>query len=252
MKAAKIRIEVPVTSFRYPHFLIGRQASFLMPPPSTIYGHIASAAGKWFDPATVRFAYRFQFTARGSDLEHQHVITRGKQSFTLKGQKYPVSVQGRVQPHLRDFLFGCKLDLYLDPPELVEFFQNPAFCVVLGRSQDLASIVSVKQVRLEEARGAYLEQTILPFTMRPLLGRGITVMMPRYIGPPPERDPLFDRFILLPDIVYAGEVDHSNRLLQYEGWSEKGWLVDPETPLKQGVHMGLVFHSFVEPNASEI
>jgi CRISPR-associated protein Cas5t len=250
MKVAKIEIEVPITSFRYPHFLIGRQAGFLMPPPSTIYGHIASAVGEWFDPASVRFAYRFQFTAMGSDLEHQHVITRGGKDFEWMGRRYPVSVQGKVQPHLRDFLFGCSLTLYLDRPEFAEAFRNPAFCVVLGRSQDLARILSVEEISLENAKGAYLEQTLLPFSMRTLLGRGVTLMMPRYIEPPPFREPHFDRFIMLQDLVYAGDVQHSNRLLKYEDAQEKSsWLVDPSSPLKGGVHRSLVFHSFVKEHA---
>lgn len=246
MKVAKVQIETPITSFRYPHFLIGRQTSFEMPPPSTIYGHIASALGEWFDPAAVKFAYQFSFQAKGSDLEHQHVITKGGQAFQSGERKYPVSTQAVVQPHLRDFLFGCRLTLYLYPYDLAEAFRHPVFCVVLGRSQDLASITSVEVVELEKAKGAYLEQTLLPFSMRPLLGRGVTVLMPRYIEPPPGREPYFARYIMLFDLIYAGEVSHTNRLLQYEGRLPEEWLVDPYSPPKQeGAKMGLVFHSFV-------
>ena len=246
MKVAKVQIEAPILSFRYPHFLIGRQAAFDMPPPSTIYGHIASAVGEWFDPATVKFAYHFSFQAKGSDLEHQHIITRGGQNFYWGANKYPTSTQAVVQPHLRDFLFGCRLTLYLYPSDLAEAFRYPVFCVNLGRSQDLASITSVKEVELARAKGAYLEQTLLPFTMRPLLGRGVTVLMPRYIEPPPDREPHFSRYIMLFDPVYAGEVSHTNRMLYYEGLSPEEWLIDQYSPPKNdGVKRGLVFHSFV-------
>lgn len=244
MRVAKVRIKAPIVSFRYPHFLIGRQATYNMPPPSTIYGHIASAIGRWFDPATVKFAYQFSFQSKGGDLEHQHIISRGKGSFDYGGNKYPTSTRAVVQPHLRDYLFGCTLTLYLYPSELVNAFRNPAFCVVLGRSQDLASIVSTETVELKKAKGAYLEQTLLPFSMRPMLARGVTVLMPRYIEPPPERRPHFGRYIMLFDMVYAGDVSHSNRLLQRQGPGE--WLVDPFSPKKHdGVKRGLVFHSFV-------
>lgn len=253
MKVAKVTIEAPTASFRYPHFLIGRQTSFEMPPPSTIYGHIASAVGEWFDPATVRFAYHFSFQSKASDLEHQHVITRGGQAFKMGNQKYPISTQAVIQPHLRDFLFDCRLTLYLYPSDLADVFRNPVFCVVLGRSQDLASIVSVEVIELRKAKGAYLEQTLLPFAMRPLLGRGVTVLMPRYIEPPPGREPHFGRFIMLFDLVYAGDVSHSNRLLQYDNQTPQEWLIDPHSPQKHdGVKRGLVFHSFVgdEDNAA--
>lgn len=254
MKVAKIRIEAPVASFRYPHFLIGRQASFDMPPPSTIYGHIASAIGELFDPVSVHFAYHFSFQSRCRDLEHQHIIRKGKGVREWAGQKYPVAVEGGVQPCWRDFLFDCCLTLYLHPPEMAEAFRHPAFCVILGRSQDLAKIASVKVIELVKAKGAYLEHTLLPFSMRPLLGCGVAILMPCYIEPPPERQPHFSRFIVLHNLIFAGEVDHSNRLLSFEGvspWAKgvpEGWLIDPESPLKQGVHWAAIFHSFVGEN----
>src|SRR5437016_4523382 len=76
-KVARITIEAPVASFRYPHFLVGRQPSYDMPPPSTIYGHIASAMGELPDPSKIRFGYHFTSVSRTSDLEHQHIIWRG-------------------------------------------------------------------------------------------------------------------------------------------------------------------------------
>src|SRR6516225_4207762 len=102
MRVAKIVIEAPVTSFRYPHFLIGRQVSFDMPPPSTIYGHVASAVGELIKPQSFRFGYVFEFQSRASDLEHQHVVSLGRrrQSFRLNNEQLPVSVQATVQPHL--------------------------------------------------------------------------------------------------------------------------------------------------------
>lgn len=232
-----------MASFRYPHFLIGRQITFDMPPPSTIYGHIASAVGEWIDPKPLKFAYHFTFSAKGSDLEHQHIISRGKGRFEVGGKKYPTATSGIIQPHYRDFLFDCRLTLYLSPASLAEAFRNPCFCVNFGRSQDLARIVSVEEVELQEAKGAYLESTLLPFSMRRYTGKGITVLMPRYISPPPEREPSFARYIILHDRLFAGDVDTPRqKLLQYE---DDRWWVDPSTPLVEGVHAGIVFHSFV-------
>ena len=50
MRVLRVLIEAPVTSFRYPHFLIGRQITYDMPPPSTIYGHVMSAVGRLLPP----------------------------------------------------------------------------------------------------------------------------------------------------------------------------------------------------------
>jgi CRISPR-associated protein Cas5t len=246
MRVARIAIEAHAASFRYPHFLIARQISFDMPPPATIYGHIASAAGELLPPSAFRFGYIFEFQSKGSDLEHQHVISPGgsRQTFSHEGVKLPVSVEAVVQPHLRDFLFKPKLTLYLDPPELAEAFREPAFCVVLGRSQDLANIVSIETLELEPAPGAYLENTLLPFSFRPCTAMGVTVSMPRYIEPPPARLAHFERYICLRERVFAGTVERSDelgirRLIQREPTS---WWVDPASPSFHGVKRAVVFH----------
>jgi CRISPR-associated protein Cas5t len=249
MRVAKLVIEAPVTSFRYPHFLIARQVSFDMPPPSTIYGHISSAVGELIPPESFRFAYSFEFQGRASDLEHQHIISpgRSRQSFNEGGNKYPVSVEAVVQPHLRDILFKPRLTLYLDPPDLASAFRSPVFCVVLGRSQDLAQIVSVEELDLQRSTGAYLEHTLLPFSFRPAARFGVTVLMPRYIEPPPERRAHFDRFISLRERLFAGVVEegqglNSRRLIE-SGETTGPWWVDPSTPRYHGVHRAVIFHS---------
>src|SRR5437773_790362 len=176
MRVLRVLIEAPVTSFRYPHFLIGRQITYDMPPPSTIYGHVMSAVGRLLPPESLEFGYHFTHKARASDLEHQHIWNRNRGK---KSVNYDIT----VQPHHRDFLYDCRLVLYLKSDrieELVHAFREPVFCVNLGRSQDLASIRSVEAIELTEARPAYVESTILPFhTMRERIGRGITATMPK-------------------------------------------------------------------------
>lgn len=248
LKAARIVIEAPVVSFRYPHFLVGRQVTYVMPPPSTILGQVAAATGGWPDPEWFRFSYVFSYAARDKDLEHQHVIYRagGRTRMQVNGEEYPVSVEGNVQPHERDFLFGAKLVLYVDRPELAEAFLRPQYCLSLGRSQDLACVVDAREVELVEAERAYLENTLLPFSYRPRVGRGTTVLMPRHIEPPPERVAFFERFITLPELVYAGrweegKINPSRRVMNEE--TDEGWLVDPESSQENGVHRGIVWIS---------
>jgi CRISPR-associated protein Cas5t len=219
-----------------------------MPPPSTIYGHVASALGELPDPESFQFGYIFKFRSRGSDLEHQHVISAGGAKFTFEGEKYLTSVQATVQPHVRDFLFDARLTLYITRPEWAVAFRAPIFCVILGRSQDLASITAVDEVDLEERTGAYLENTILPFSYRPHIGIGGTALMPRYIGPPPERRAEFDRFIPLRERIFAGEFEGVASLSQrfrMLGQAEPSWWVDPETTTSRGVQRAVILHSFV-------
>lgn len=246
----RILVEAPATSFRYPHFLVGRQLSYTMPPPSTIYGHIASALGELPNPEGFQFGYDFRSASRSSDLEHQHIITAGGQAFAAGGKKYETSVQATVQPHWRDFLFKPRLVLYLSRTDWAESFRSPAFCVVLGRSQDLASIAKVEKIELEQRNGAYFEHTLLPFSYRPYVALGTTVLMPRWISPPPERHPRFDRFITVhQERLFAGAFDNPNdvaqprRMLGQHG--EQMWWVDPDSRPDHGVHRAVVFHSCV-------
>jgi CRISPR-associated protein Cas5t len=249
MRVLRVSIEAPITSFRHPHFLIGRQLTYEMPPPSTIYGHVMSAVGELWPPKSIEFGYHFKFKAKARDLEHQHILSR-------KAGKTKVSYDITVQPHQRDFLFDCSLTLYLKSERLEELrnaFRQPVFCVNLGRSQDLASIRRVEEIELAVADSCYLESTLLPFeSMRLRTGRGITAVMPKYIGPPPLRDPLFERYVVLQQRIFAGplaqipsiaEVDRM--LKRADAADSDAWLVDASTGDDRGMRRGVVFHGFV-------
>ena len=247
-RVTRITVEAPVTSFRYPFFQIGRQVSYDMPPPSTIYGHVASALGELPDPKALQFAYHFISKGRARDLEYQHVIFAGGSKFEDRGAKWPIAVQGSVQPQERDFLFQARLTLYLDGEEWAEIFGRPAFCVVLGRSQDLAEITCVKVCELEAAESCYLENTLLPFSWRPRVGWGSTVQMPRYIEPPPARFPHFDRFVVLRERVFDSELPEiapSRRVLR-EAQERAHYWVDPKSEEIHGLRRGLIFHSCMD------
>jgi CRISPR-associated protein Cas5t len=215
-----------------------------MPAPSTIYGHIASALGELPDPASFQFGIDFRFVSRCSDLEHQHIITAGGQPFTESGRKYRTSVQATIQPHFRDFLFRPRMLLYITRPEWIEAFRSPAFCVILGRSQHLASVTSIADVELQEREGVYLENTLLPFSFRPYLPVGTTLLMPGLIEPPPGRRAHFERYIALHnERVFAGSYTEPVGRRMLGGDDRKTWLVDPETPIIRGVQRAVILHS---------
>lgn len=247
MRVLRVELEAPVCSFRYPHFLVGRQVTFDMPPPSTIFGHIASALGEWPDPAAVRFAYYFACLGKGEDLENQHIITPAAGRPLPSGE--PRVLDATVQPTRRQFLLDARLTLYVDRLDLRPAFEVPAFPVVLGRSQDLACYTRVEEVELERSDRGYFEGTILPFEFRARTGRGITVLMPRYIAPPPRRDATFERFIVLREPVYQAppgveEPSGSQRLLNSTEWPSELW-VDPDSPERAGMRRAVWLIAFV-------
>lgn len=265
----KVTVEAAVVSFRYPHFLIGRQPTFDMPPPSTIYGHVASALGEWPE-RPLRFAYTFSARCRAADLEHQHVInaTSGKLPGEIVdplwsppeavGKKKPTkkeltpkllekTTEAVVQPHVRDFLFDVRLELFLDDLALESAFRSPVFAVVLGRSQDLATVRSVERVELAPATKGYLENTLLPANLRDRLPWGVTTLMPSYIGPAPERQPVFAPYIVLRDRVYVGDADAhgSRRVLEIAGAPAPAWVADPTGPVEKDRPRLLLFQTIV-------
>ncbi|MBI2863671.1 MAG: CRISPR-associated protein Cas5 [Chloroflexi bacterium] len=238
MRVLKVTAEGLTTSFRYPHFMQGVHPTFEMPPPATIYGHICSALGEWVEPEGVEFAYHFTYLAKFDDVEHVHVVSAS--SGKLPHSNVPKVLEGGVNPFKREMLFRPKLVLYVNRPEWEVPFRSPQFAVVLGRSQDLFTYTSVKTVDLVQAEHAYFEHTLAPYRMALFLERGYVTMMPRFLDYSNRRSPTFARYTVVNRRVY------SDNLLRFEGVSDRSdWWTDPESPEERGVHLGLLFHTFV-------
>ncbi|GAB4477658.1 MAG: type I-B CRISPR-associated protein Cas5b [Anaerolineales bacterium] len=238
MQVLKVIAEGITTSFRYPHFMYQIHPTYEMPPPATIYGHIASALGRWFDPREVRFAYHFSYTAKVEDLEH--VILLAPASGRIAGTSHPKILEGNVNPFRRTLLFQPRLVLYLDRPDWIEAFQHPKYAVVLGRSQDLFSYTSITTIELEESEQAYLEHTLLPYRMNMMTNRGYAVLMPRWIDYAHRRQPTFERYFVIRERIRCPD-----DLLLFDQSQPPRFWIDPHSMQVQGKHLGLIFHSFV-------
>lgn len=253
MRVLKVVLEGTTTSFRYPHFMMGVQPSFPMPPPSTIYGHICSTLGEWFDPrgnqqqqeeghtgTPVMFAYHFTAQESFEDLEHIHVLkaSSGKLPGRADDGREPQAkvLEGHTNPFRRALLFEPRLVLYLNRPEWEAAFHRPHYAVVLGRSQDLATYTSVSVVELVSSQEAYFEHTLLPYEMAAQTSVGIVTLMPRWIDHTRNRQTTFARYLLLQRRLSSQE------LMRAEQGS---FLTDPTSPVIGGRHLGLVFHAFV-------
>ncbi len=240
MRVLKVVAEGLTTSFRYPHFMQGVHPSYLMPPPGTIYGHICSALGEWFNPAGVRFAYRFTHAGEVRDVEHIIVLKRA--AGKLPGTKVPKVLEGNVNPFQRHLLFQPRLTLYINRPEWEPAFRSPRFAVVLGRSQDLFTYTEVKVVELEQAEQAYFQNTLVPHEMVLQMGRGITVLMPRFLDYAKNREPSFAQYAVVTERVVLPNED----VPRFEHLRYGPYWVDPTAPSYKGIRQGLAFLSFVE------
>jgi CRISPR-associated protein Cas5t len=241
MRVLKIELEGLTASFRYPHFAWGRQPTFPMPPPATIFGHICGALGAWIDPADLLFGYVFSFNEQATDIEHCHAVSvaGARSKFEWRGQPVRTNTEGVVNPLKRDFLFLPRLTLYLNRPDWERRFRQPRYAVVLGRSQDLATYTRITTVALQQSDQAYYEKTLLPFAWRVRTGRGITLTMPRLLDYENSREPQFDRYVALQERSFTRD------WLSYESIPLVHW-VDPESSELQGVRRGVALHAFTK------
>lgn len=239
MPVLKIEMDGVTTSFRHPHFLMGRQPSYPLPPPATIFGHIASALGEYPNPELIRFAYSFQSSGRVDDMENIYLATvRGSVPRQAKATwPHPVNLTAEMNPILRELLFHPHMTLYLDAPEMLDTlyqaFRSPRYMVILGRSQDLVSYRSVDIIETEEAAEGYLEGTLISHSHRDLIRNVVTMMMPRYIDPNDRRKVLWSPYLVL---------ERREGVVARPG---EQFVIDPESqPTKAGLHRVLYWHSF--------
>lgn len=239
MRVLKVIAEGVTTSFRYPHFMQQIHPSFPMPPPATIYGHICSTLGEWFDPAGVQFAYRFTHAGEVRDVEHIIVLTPA--SGKLPSSKFPKVLEGNINPFERRLLFQPHLTLYINRPEWEAAFRSPRFAVALGRSQDLFNYTSISVIEVEEAEQAYFEHTLVPHEMALQFGRGITVTMPRFLDYNANRRPTFAQYFMVQDrIVLPNE-----KVPRFQQVNYGPYWVDRTAPMYKDIPLGLAFLSFV-------
>jgi CRISPR-associated Cas5-like protein len=127
-RALQATITAAVASFRNPLYT-GVQVGLPCPPPSTIAGLLAGAAGGWDQvPTDVRFGAAFTAAGSGVDLETYH----------------PLDGRGRATaatPKDREFLADVVLTLWLvdDIDFWADTLRLPVWPLRLGRSQDLAA-----------------------------------------------------------------------------------------------------------------
>lgn len=235
MRVLKIVAEGITTSFRYPHFMQEEQPSFAMPPPATLYGHVTSALGEWFDPTGVQFAVRFQYQQTAEEVETTYLLKEAGGRSKLPDSNIPKVLEGNANPFRRHILFFPRLTLYIDRPEWEGAFRSPRYAVVLGRSQDLFTYRQVEIIELQRTDHAYLEHTLLPYDWARRTGRGIVALMPRWIDYRRGRFPHFSRYVVLHRRVHTRDLYHFPDLPPLTLWA------DPTEPTVEGDPSGLVF-----------
>ena len=146
MEVFKIDITAWTSSFKYPNLISGFQPTLDVPPISTILGLINAASGEYIKHRKLKIGYYFEYSSKQVDLESIYQIGGHE-----KG--YPKST---VNTNIinREFLFNSHLIIYLEDETIADYFNQPAFPILLGRSNDLATVNSIERVDLKEISNA--------------------------------------------------------------------------------------------------
>lgn len=141
MKVYRVDISSWTASFRYPNIISGYQPTLPVPPLSTVLGIINSCAGCYQDFKGLKIGYYFDYQAKATDLETIYQVEASGKSVSNKMKSNVIN---------RDFLFNCRLFIYFKTDIYIDYFRNPHYSVLLGRSGDLASIDKISELDLNE------------------------------------------------------------------------------------------------------
>jgi CRISPR-associated protein Cas5t len=150
MRVARIHICGWTASFRYPTFVSGFQPSLPVPPLSTIYGLLSAAKGELVTPNDVAVGYIFQSKGRAIDLETIYELSK-------------TALQANSNVVKREILFEPELFLYLPDTAFADYFRQPFYPLLLGRSTELVMVTEIKEIELEEKSSVRIGGSIFPF-----------------------------------------------------------------------------------------
>ena len=194
MKVIRIHITGWVSSFRNPLFISGFQPTLPMPPLSAIYGIITAAKGEWVTPHDTAVGFVFQTNGKAVDLETVYEFGGG--------------LDAKPNINRREFLVHPQLYLYTPDASLRNAFERPHYPLLLGRSSDLATVKSIKEMELEHRSETTYQDTLLPFPDAQLYGQ--VQALPTHFTAEIPRSPCGTRAycLITEKIEYRGEVLH--------------------------------------------
>lgn len=156
MEVYKIDITSWTASFRYPNLISGMQPTLEVPPISTVLGLINAAAGTYLRHENLQLGYYFEYEAEGEDLETIYQIS-SKDGRPTNNAKSNIIY--------RRFLFNNFLRIYTPDERIANYFTQPYFQLVLGRMNDLATVMNISTKHdLEEVQYAKeIRGQVVPF-----------------------------------------------------------------------------------------
>ncbi len=194
MKVIRIHITGWVASFRNPLFISGFQPTLPIPPLSALYGLLTAAKGDWVTPYDAAIGFVFKTGGRAVDLETVYEFGGG--------------LDAKSNINKREFLIQPQLYLYTPEMWLREAFERPHYPLLLGRSSDLATVKSIKEIQLHNVSETMYQDTLLPFPDAQLFGQ-VQALPTHFTAEIPRRPCGTRAYCLITEkIKYTGDVLH--------------------------------------------
>ena len=152
--AIHIQLESFTAFFRHPLTISGTQVTMPTPSYSTLLGLISACAGKVISPKDTQIG--FEFWSRSNDNENERTERLVYEKGKLKSHREGSGILNRK------IHFKTRLELYLTNLDLKDAFENPVNAPCIGRSQDLAWITLVKDVKLYPQKSGNLGPALIP------------------------------------------------------------------------------------------
>ena len=191
MKVLRIHITGWVASFRNPLFISGFQPTLSVPPLSTLYGLLSAARGDWVTPDDASIGFIFQSEGKAVDLETVYEFDQTR-------------LKAKPNVCKREFLISPELYLYTPAMWLRPHLESPHYPLLLGRSTELATVVSIIEIELAEVSETTYCNTLFPFPNEQIYGQ--IQALPTHFTPERPRRPQGIRpfYMLTEKIPYTG------------------------------------------------
>ena len=198
MKVIRVHITGWVSSFRNPLFISGFQPTLPLPPLSALYGLLTAARGDWITPYDAAIGFVFHSKGKAVDLETVY--------------EFAGKLDAKSNINKREFLVQPELYLYTADIWLKEAFERPRYPLLLGRSSDLATVKSIKEIELENRSETIYRDTLLPFPDEQLYGQ-VQALPTHFTAEIPRRPCGTRAYCLITEkIKYRGDVLHDTEM----------------------------------------
>lgn len=140
---------------RLPFVLSGNAVCMPTPSYSMLLGMIGCCLGRIVEANEVDIGFHYKYDNSANDLETRHRL----------------AFDGKLKPHgkgtdayNREFHVNPVLTIWLSRTDWLDYFKYPIGAPSLGRSQDLLSIKSAKNIKVNSVSKAKINGCMIPFS----------------------------------------------------------------------------------------